>query len=151
MTETRTTLYRPDAPEGLMAETLSALTDMRVRDEMLEAVKALPDHLTPELSWSRHGAVDEGDTGTLLASLRLLLPSEDGIGERWFRVQHGWSGEEIAHIASLMRATDAGLRFHADRAVLDGTAKVLRADADRVDRLVEKWIAVGRQTQGGDA
>lgn len=138
----KTTMYRPESEDfahRMISESLDILVDMRVRDEVLEAARALPDHLTPELSWSRREAVDEGDTNTLKATLRLLLPSGGGIGERWFRVQHGWSGDEVGHIASLLRAVEAGLRFHADHAALDGTAKMLLLDASRAKSLAGMW------------
>ena len=137
------TMYRPESEDfahRTISKALDILVDMRVRDEVLEAVRALPDHLTPELSWSRREAGEgEGDTNTLKATLRLLLPSGGGIGERWFRVQHGWSGDEIVHIVRLLRAAEAGLRFHADHAVLDGTVKTLLSDASRARDHARWW------------
>lgn len=137
------TLYRPDCEDetsALIEQTLNILVDMRVRDEVLGAVRALPDHLTPELSWSRREATDEGDTNTLKGTLRLLLPSGGGIGERWFRAQHGWSGEEIARIISLLRLVAATLRAQAAHVVLDGTAETMLRDAERVENFAMGWL-----------
>ena len=139
---TTTTLYRPDCEDEthrMITKALDILTDMRVRDEIVTAVKALPDHMTPELSWSRLEAPNERDTGTLLASLRLLLPSGSGIGERWFRIRFGWTDEEIARIVILMRLAAATLRFHAKHTVLDGTEKMLLRDAERVEDFARGW------------
>lgn len=139
---TATTLYRPDCEDeasALIKKTLDILVDMRVRDEVLKAVRALPDHMTPGLRCSLREAPNERDTSTLLASLRLLLPSGGGIGERWFRIQHGWSGEEIAYIVILLRLAAVTLRLQAAHVVLSGTAETMLRDAEWVEDFARGW------------
>lgn len=136
---TATTLYRPDCEDetsALIEQTLTILVDMRVRKEVVAGVLTLPAHMAPGLCSS---SVAEGDTGTLRAALRLLLPSRTGIGEVWFRVRFGWTDEEIACIVILMRLVATTLRVQSAHVVLGGTAETMLRDAERVEDFARGW------------
>ena len=147
---TTTTLYRPSSEietSVLIEQTLNVLVDMRVREEVEAAVRGLPDHLTPPLS-CRAKERQAPDTMSLRSSLRLLLPSRVGIGERWFRIRFGWTDEEIAHIVLLLRLVASTLRANAENVILDGTAETLRRDAEKLEVFLRHWPFPVPQTEG---
>tara|TARA_Y100001973_G_scaffold59231_1_gene87185 strand:+ start:766 stop:1251 length:486 start_codon:yes stop_codon:yes gene_type:complete len=140
---TTTTLYRPASETEtsvLIEQTLNVLVDMRVREEVEAAVRGLPDHLTPPLS-CRAKERQAPDTMSLRSSLRLLLPSRVGIGERWFRIRFGWTDDEIAHIIILLRLVASTLTLRTNNVVLDGTAAAMRRDAETADLFVDQWLS----------
>jgi hypothetical protein len=145
---TTTTLYRPSSEietSVLIEQTLNVLVDMRVREEVVAAVMGLPDHLTPPFCRAQERQTP--DTMSLRSSLRLLLPSRVGIGERWFRIRFGWTDEEIAHIVLLLRLVASTLRANAENVILDGTAETMQRDAEKVEVFVRHWPFPAPQTE----
>jgi hypothetical protein len=140
---TTSTLYRPSSEietSVLIEQTLNVLVDMRVREEVVAAVMGLPDHLTPPLSCrAQERQTPDIFAFCLRSSLRLLLPSRVGIGERWFRIRFGWTDEEIAHIVLLLRLVASTLRANAENVILDGTAETMQRDAEKVEVFVRGW------------
>lgn len=130
-----TTLYRPhtyDETMGLIAETLDALLDGRtdgvVYDALREWDSELPEH--------------QFDAGTLRTALRYLLPSK-GVADSRLRVEHGWTTDEITQIIALLRITAKALRGAAPHALNPGTTLTLVRDADKINRLIERWSMNG--------
>lgn len=129
-----TVLYRPHTAEetiGLIAETLDALLDGRTDDFVYGKLRA----------W---GEMPEGehDASTLRTALRYLLPTK-GVADSRFRIDHGWTTDEITQIIALLRTQAESLRGAAATAMLSGTAETLIRDADKIDRLIERWSMNG--------
>lgn len=148
-----TVLYRPHTAEetmGLIAETLDALLDARGDGIIYAALK----------QWGWEPPEGEHDANTLRSALRYLLPC-DGFGDPSFRIDHGWTTDEIAKVIVLLRMLAESLRGAAAFALkmksnppgvsmLAGTAETLMRDADKIDRIVERW-SVGVVLPGGKA
>jgi len=144
-----TILHRPHTDEetlGLIAETLYALIDART-DSMVRG------------ALERWGWVDSAtnpyDATETRKALRFILPHE-GFGESTFRVRYGWTTDELAQIIMLLRLSAESMRGAAafamktENEMLSGTAETLMRDADKIDRLVERW-SVGVVLPGGKA
>lgn len=132
MAMSSTVLYRPHTDEetiGLIAETLDVLLDSRT-DGIIHGPLQEWGLGPPESS--------QLDVNTLRTTLRHLLP-HNGFGESSFRICYGWTRDEIAKIVVLLRMSAKALRGSAPCAILSGTALTLTRDADKIDRLVERW------------
>ena len=156
-----TVLHRPHTEEetmGLIAETLEALVDARGDGIIYGALHQWGWEPLPEGGQSKYDA--KYDANTLRSALRHLLPC-DGFGEPRFRIDYGWTTDEIAKVIVLLRMLAESMRGAAAYALkmpfnppgslmLAGTAQTLMRDADKIDRLVERW-SIGVVLPGGKA
>ena len=150
-----TVLHRPHTKEetvGLIADTLEALVDARTDGIVYGALH--------QWGWEPPEGQSKYDANTLRSALRYLLPC-DGFGEPHFRIHYGWTTDEIAKIIVLLRMSAESMRGAAAFALkmpsnppgarmLAGTAETLMRDADKIDRIVERW-SVGVVLPGGKA
>ena len=145
---------------GLIAETLEALVDARTDGIVYGALH--------QWGWEPPEGQSKYDANTLRSALRHLLPC-DGFGEPHFRIHYGWTTDEIAKIIVLLRMSAESMRGAAAFALkmksnpqgvlksnpqgvsmLAGTAETLMRDADKIDRIVERW-SDGSVLPGGKA
>ena len=156
-----TVLYRPHTAEetiGLIAETLDAMLDGRTDDFVYGKLRA----------W---GEMPEGehDASTLRTALRYLLPTK-GVADSRFRIDHGWTTDEITQIIALLRTQAESLRGAAAFALkmksnpqgvlksnpqgvsmLSGTAETLMRDADKMKQVFINLLqnGLGYVSEGG--
>jgi len=133
----KTTLYRPDTVpegEGLIAETVQLLlTDFRV-------VQALTwKTTTPEDSEIREG---ETLVDFAVRGFRFLLPTGNAKDIVRLRSHLGWTRTEIEEIVTALNDAFIHLRRQAEE-VQEGFGETLRRDAEKLERLRDRWEALG--------
>lgn len=128
----RIEMYRPDSEEetrGLIAETWS---------------KVILDARTTDVTVKREGVAIDPDASPAENVMRIwrdLVPDQ---GAAWygFRVQYGWTRDEIREVRLLLGAAYNELVRVSMDVPLDGTRGTLLHDAKRFGDLYNRWVAV---------
>jgi hypothetical protein len=127
----RTMLYMPEDPEGLIVETAKLLTDARVAEVVVSRV--------PEGAERRE---EESDAEFAKRAWRFLIPASNSDYHR-VRCLYGWTRREAQQVMALIDAVALYMKGQQEvEGILSGTAETLKRDRDRLVPLWQWWDRV---------
>jgi len=130
----QTTLFLPEAAEGLLAETHEfVLLDGRIGEILVGHARKLPGR--------PYNAAQETPNTYACRAWRHLLPGDEAGDAQVFRMTYGWTPDELDQIVDLLQHVRDELVRLSEDVLLSGTQATLLRDAERVGRLISLWSA----------
>jgi len=127
----RTTMYLPEDPDSLIAETHQAvIVDSRI---VSVAAGRGPDPGRP------YDPDSETEVQFASRRWRSLIPTQNAGDSLRMRLKYGWTAEEVREIRRLILQCSRELSDQAQHVLLSGTAETLRRDSHKLELLGQRW------------